>query len=189
MSAGARVRLLVATAALAVGACASQQPVQPATAAAQPQPVQQPEAREEPQRELPPADRFVVTDELYRRTFDEVREVIDSLTKIIAAGDYGQWLTFLTDDYVHRSSSAEFLAEASRSPMLSKSGVVLRSLRDYFDNVVVRSRVQATLNDITFVDADHVKAITVIQGSPVILYYLVREGGRWKVGIWENEQE
>jgi len=54
--------------------------------------------------------------------------------------------------------------------------------------VVVRSRLQATLDDITFVDETHVKAITIIQGTEVILYYLVREDGGWKVGIMEHAQ-
>jgi len=130
---------------------------------------------------------FVVTKELYDKTFDEVRDVIASLTSIIAARDYDSWLSYLTQDYVTRTSDPDFLANASNSGVLQKSGIVLHTLRDYFDNVVVRSRVQATLTEINFVDATHVKALTVFDGRPVILYYLVREGGRWKIGIWQTD--
>ncbi len=133
-----------------------------------------------------PAQQFVATDELYRKTFAEVQEVIAALTKIIAAGDYDQWLTYLTANYVKVTGSPEFLAQASSSGVLKKSGIVLKSLKDYFNEVVVRSHLQTTLDDITFVDATHVKAITKIQGTPVILHYLVREGGRWKVGIQQT---
>ena len=113
--------------------------------------------------------------------------VIADLTRIIAEGDYPQWLSYLTADYEGKTGSAAFLEEASQAGVLKKNGIVLTSLRDYFNNVVVRSRQQATLEDINFVDETHVKAIARIQGTPVILYYLVREDGRWKVGILPGE--
>jgi hypothetical protein len=131
---------------------------------------------------------FVVTQELYRKTFDEVQDAIADLNALISAENYDGWRDYLTVDYIARTSSPDYLAKASRSGVLQKSGIVLHSLKDYFENVVVRSRVQATLTDINFVDEKHVKALTVIDGRPVILYYLVREDGRWKVGIWQTEQ-
>jgi hypothetical protein len=130
-----------------------------------------------------------VTPELYTRTFDEVKEVIAALTSLINAQDFKGWQSYLTADYIARTSDPKFLDRASHSGVLQKSGTVLRTLKDYFENVVVRSRVQATLTDINFVDETHVKALTVIDGRPVILYYLVREDGRWKVGIWTTDQE
>jgi hypothetical protein len=133
-------------------------------------------------------EEFIVTRELYNRTFDEVKQVIADLTALISARDYDGWRSYLTADYIARTSNPDFLATASHSGVLQKSGIVLRSLKDYFQNVVVSSRVQASLDDINFVDANHVKALTIIDGRPVILYYLVREDGRWKVGIWPTEQ-
>ncbi len=126
---------------------------------------------------------YVPTEEQYLKTFHEVQDVIAALTKIIAAGDYDGWTQYLTGEYIASRSSAEFLQDASSAPILKKNGIVLKTLRDYFDNVVVRSRLQATLDDIQFLDETHVKAIGAVQGTPVILYYLVSEGGRWKVGI------
>ena len=72
--------------------------------------------------------------------------------------------------------------------MLRKNGIVLKSLRDYFNNVVVRSHLQAVLDDIQFLDETHVKAIALVQGTPVILYYLVRVNGQWKVGLRQAGQ-
>ena len=132
---------------------------------------------------------FVVTPELYNKTFDEVKEVIDALTSLINARDYDGWVSYLTADYIALTSDPSFLDRASRSGVLQKSGIVLHSLKDYFENVVVRSRFQATLQSITFVDKTHVKALTIIDGNPVILYYLVLEDSRWKVGLWPNDQE
>lgn len=126
---------------------------------------------------------YVPTEEQYRKTFREVQDVIAALTRIIAAGDYDGWTQYLTAEYVASRSSPAFLEDASNAPVLKKNGIVLKTLRDYFDNVVVRSRLQATLDDIQFLDETHVKAIGAVQGTPVILYFLVNEGGRWKVGI------
>jgi hypothetical protein len=92
-------------------------------------------------------------------------------------------------DYVASRSSAGFLADASNSGVLKKNGIVLKSLRDYFDNVVVRSHLQATLDDIQFLDETHVKALALVQGTPVILYYLVQENGRWKIGLKQAGQD
>jgi len=132
---------------------------------------------------------FVVTPELYTRTFDEVKVVIADLTSLINAQDYEGWRSYLTNAYIARTSDPKFLDVASHSGVLQKSGIVLRTLRDYFENVVVRSRVQATLTDINFLDETHVKALTIVDGRPVILYYLVREDGRWKVDIWSKDQD
>lgn len=131
----------------------------------------------------PESGQFVASEELYLKTFREVQDVVASITKIIAAGDYDGWKEYLTDEYIASRSSGAFLADASKAAVLKKNGIVLKSLRDYFDNVVVRSRLQATLDDIQFLDETHVKAIGLVQGTPVILYYLVNEGGRWKIGI------
>ncbi len=125
---------------------------------------------------------FVASEELYLKTFHEVQDVVAAITKIIAAGDYDGWKGYLTEEYIQSRSSAAFLADASNAGVLKKNGIVLKSLRDYFDNVVVRSRLQATLDDIQFLDETHVKAIGMVQGTPVILYYLVQENGRWKIG-------
>src|SRR5208337_5383948 len=173
MNAGGRAFLMLLSAAflLASGATVPQKEAAPAA----PQAVEpSPNAAAQP-----PDRQFVATEELYKKTFNEVQAVIAELTRIISEGDYAQWLTYLTSDYVGKVGSPAFLGEASQAGVLKQNGIVLTSLQDYFNNVVVRSRLQAKLEDINFVDATHVKAITRIQGAPVILYYLVQEDGRW----------
>jgi len=173
MGVGGRLLLgLVGTVAFAMS-CASPPP-KPASAPPPPPSSPAPTA---------PAAPFVASEELYRATFREVQDVIAAISATISAGDYDGWLTYLTVEYVQSRSSASFLADASNAGVLKKNGIVLKTLRDYFDHVVVASRLQATLDDIQFVDETHVKAIALVQGTPVILYYLVRENGEWKVGI------
>ena len=183
-AAGRPLRVLVCVVAL-VASCASQ-PVQPVPPADRPKPVEEPVPG--PDETAPAEGAFVASDEFYRTTFREVQEVIAAITRLVSAGDYDGWLSYLTEDYVASRSSTSFLADASRAPVLRKSGIVLNSLRYYFNNVVVQSHLQATLDDIQFVDETHVKAIALVQGTPVILYYLVRVNGQWKVGLREAGQ-
>jgi len=126
---------------------------------------------------------FVVTEEVYQRTFEEIEAVIVELNAIIRAGDFAAWERRLTAAYRERTSSREYLDEVSQSPLLKQSGVTLATLEDYFRKVVVPSRSSVKLNQLAFVDATHVKAITVIQGEAYILYWLVREDGTWNIGI------
>ena len=130
------------------------------------------------------AEKFVVTEEVYQKTFEEIEGIIAELNAIIRARDFARWERRLTGAYRERSSSPDFLAEVSQSAALKKNGVTLRSLEDYFNQVVVPSRSAVKLDELAFVDATHVKAITVIQEEAYILYWLVREDGTWKIGIW-----
>lgn len=185
-AAGRPFRLLVCAAVFAAS-CVSQ-PAQPANPTPQ---TETPAVQQEQGNDATTSATtgpFVASEELYRTTFREVQEVVAALTRIISSGDYDGWLSYLTEEFVDSRSSAAFLADASKAPILKKNGIVLKSLRDYFNNVVVQSHLQATLDDIQFLDETHVKAIARVQGTAVILYYLVHEGGRWKVGLKQAGQ-
>jgi hypothetical protein len=186
MEAGGRLFCVLVCAALFAASCATppaaaREPAPTSAPAEKPAPV--PDAAPTPAPTPAPAREFVASEELYRVTFREVQDVIAAITRIIAAGDYDGWLSYLTVDYVTSRSSADFLADASNAAVLKKNGIVLKSLKDYFNNVVVRSHLQATLDDIQFLDETHVKALALVQGTPVVLYYLVHDQGRWKVGL------
>jgi hypothetical protein len=143
--------------------------------------IQEPSPVETP---LPPDNDFIVTKDVYAQTFAEVEALISTLNSIIREKSYDEWLEFLSAEYIAKTGSSEFLREASQSSILLENRIVLKSLKDYFLSVVVPSRSQAVLSDISFIDATHVNAITVIDGKPVILYMLVKEDTRWMVGIW-----
>jgi hypothetical protein len=146
-------------------------------------PPAEPETVEEEAAEQRPEQEFVVSEEVYTRTFDEIEEFIRNLNEIIRREDYETWLTYLSDEYIDRTGDPAYLKEQSEQPLLKKSGVTLNSLRDYFDYVVVPSRVQAQLDEIEFVGENQVKAYAMIKNTKALLYLLVRENDKWKIGV------
>ena len=190
MKAGIRKLMILIPVLLAALSCVTQRGEEPAPRQAEP-PEAEPSVAVAPPRIEPPAEdaspkEFVVTDELYRRTFDEIAGVIAELDRIIRERDYNAWVAWLSSEYIARTSSRESLDDASKSVRLSARKIVLQSLEDYFVNVVVQSRLQAALDQIIFVDEANVKAMTVVNGESYILYWLVREDGRWKIGVVQD---
>ena len=129
------------------------------------------------------AEEFVVTDEVYLKTFDEIEEFIGNLNEIISNEDYETWLTYLSGVYIERTSDTEYLREQSEKPLLKQNNITLRSLQDYFIYVVVPSRTQVTVDEIEFIDENQVKAFAMIKNTRALLYLLVRVDGKWKIGL------
>ena len=175
--------ILAALGTMALISCASE-PAPPAVVEPPPDAVASATGGEATVGAEEPAEEFVVTEEVYQKTFEQIEGVIAELNAIIRARDFARWEKRLTAAYRERTSSPKYLAEVSESAALKKNGVVLDSLGDYFNQVVVPSRSSVKLDEIAFVDATHVKALTVIQGERYILYWLVRENGTWNIGIW-----
>lgn len=194
MSTPIRTALILAAAVFFLCSCATQKPKEGARVPeCNPVPQVTPEGREPPADAVqttprPPARNgdFVVSDELYWRTFEEIKAVVAELDTIIREKRYDAWLGHLSGEYTARTGSGEFLAQASKSARLTSRKIVLASLEDYFVNVVVQSRLQATLDDIHFVDEANVKALTQVGGETYILYWLTREGGAWKIGVVQD---
>lgn len=162
-------------------ACATAAPPDEDAVEEQPETVlAEPQAEEPP----PPELQFVVTEEVYSKTFVEIEEFIGRLNDIIRREQYDTWLTFLSDEYIQRTSDPAYLKEQSEKPLLKSSGVTLNSLKDYFDYVVVPSRIQATVDEIEFVGENQVKAYAIIKNTKALLYLLVRENDDWKIGVW-----
>ncbi len=129
-------------------------------------------------------EEFVVTDEIYSQTLDQIKEFVQVLNQVIKSKDFEAWSTYLTADYIQRTSDPQYLAEQSEKPILKKKNIVLKSLSDYFIYVVVPSRSGAHIDDIEFIDRHHVKAISIIRNTRGLLYLLVREEKQWKIGVW-----
>jgi hypothetical protein len=130
------------------------------------------------------SESYIVSEDIYNETFSEIENLISKLDAAIREKNYEEWLRNLSEEYISFTSRPDFLQSASQSPLLQKSNITLKTLRDYFLSVVVPSHAQATLTRLDFMDGTHVKAITIIRGEPVILYLLVKVAGRWVVGIW-----
>lgn len=167
--------VLIALSLMIYTACSSTQP------AAIPPPAPAPVvAAAEPQA----AEEFVVTEEIFTRTFDEIEAFIDNLNEIIRKRNYEAWTSYLSEEYIRETSDQAFLQAQSETPVLKKSNIELASLQDYFEYVVVPSRSHAQVDDIEFIDEAHVKAISIINDTRGLLYLLVREDDSWLVGVW-----
>ena len=182
---------------LVMGGCTTvpepdETPVVPSAAPAPPPPAP---AAPAPQQPLPPspgtprpADQpkkeFSVSVEVYNQTFDQIRTVITELNNHIARGDYEGWLQHLTENYVRETSRPEYLDKWKDDPELKRRGIVLRTLRDFFVYRVVPTRSMVKLDEIQFIDDEHVYAFTVLRGEKYLLYSLVKTSRGWKVDFY-----
>jgi hypothetical protein len=129
-------------------------------------------------------DPATVTEQVKSATFVDVREFIESINQIIRRQDYDAWLAHLTEDYIQYYSDPVVLLQYSEYPIIKRSGIKMKTLKDYFADVVYPSRQNDKVDDIEFVDENLIKAITVsLKGDRNILYMLEKHGDTWKIGI------
>jgi hypothetical protein len=129
-------------------------------------------------------EKFVVTQEVYTQTFDEIGDLITRLNKIIATTNYADWKKHLSQSYVKQFSDPAVLKEYSETPILKENKIVLKSLYDYFMWVVVPSRSNVRLDEIVFLDENRVIAYMIIENKKTILYQLEKIDGKWKISTW-----
>ena len=134
---------------------------------------------QEPEEEV-----FEVTQEIYDQTFDEISALIEKLDEIIAKKNYTSWKENLSQAYIDTNSDKELLRKKSESPILQMNEIVLRDLKDYFDYVVVPSRMSLNLEEIDFEDENHVTAWTIFNDNKTKLYQLELIDGSWKISVW-----
>ncbi len=147
--------------------------------------VQQEEKQEEPSNSSQEKE-FVLDKDTYIKTKEDLSKLVETLNGIIERRDYNTWLSYLSKEYYDYYSSPEVLKEQSESPLLKKYGIVLRSLKDYFNYVVVGSRKNVRLDEIKALDKNHIKAYMYVDGTPVIIYELVKINGEWKITLFDD---
>ena len=130
-------------------------PEQPA--ASEPEQTEQTTPPADEQPDTPPVEEFVVTEELYDRTFEEINELIAHLNDIISRRDFQSWLGFLTPECIIASTDPEYLHHLEDLGPLRRNNVKLRNLEDFFIHVVVPSRSDVVLDSVEFVDENRVK--------------------------------
>ena len=112
----------------------------------------------------------------------EIQQLIQELNGIIRAKNYNAWVSYLDPNYFSVISSAEYLDRISKSTVLVKQKITLRSAKDYFTHVVVPSRTNDRVDDIEFESQNRVKAYTVNnKGEKLRLYDLEKSGSDWKI--------
>ncbi len=157
-----------------------------------PEPVVKKEKPIEPVPEKPPGEilekpkvtekkAFKMDSNTYKKTKGDIAQLIHTLNKIIEKRDYTKWLTYLSKNYFDYYSDPKILHKQSESPLMKKFNITLRSLKDYFNYVVVGSRKNVRLDEIKALDTKHIKAYMFINNSPVIIYELVKIDNQWKI--------
>lgn len=154
----------------------------------QPEKIESP--KEEPDKEIPKeentptesdTDTYTMGDEEYQETKKDLSKLVAELNRIIANRNYQEWLTYLTEEYKEYYSDPEVLKEYSESPLLKKYDIKLRSLKDYFDYVVVASRKDVHIDDIKALSENKVRAYMNVNDNPIVVYTLEKMGDKWKI--------
>lgn len=149
-----------------------------------PEPEEKPELPEDPEtteEEAEVEEEYEMDEEEYQETKRDLSQLVSELNEIISSRDYGSWLEYLTDEYKEYYSDPEVLKEYSDAPVLKKHNISLRSLRDYFNYVVVASRRNVQVDDIKAVGPDKVKAYMDVDGKTVVVYTLEKMDDGWKI--------
>jgi hypothetical protein len=147
-------------------------------------PADPPPAKDPVTTDKPEFDPTTVTKEVYEATLVDIRIFIETLNSIIRGKDYESWISYLTDEYITEVSDPAYLAKISETPVLKRRAIVLKSLKDYFLNVVVPSRANDRVDEIEFVGEDRIIAFTLNpKGERLVLYYLEKVDKLWKIGI------
>jgi hypothetical protein len=127
-------------------------------------------------------DPSSISQEVFDSTKSDVQKLILDLNRIIRAKNYNTWVSYLGKAYLDKISSREFLASVSDQPYLKSKRIILTSLRDYFEKVVVPSRANDRVDDIAFVSQKQVKVYTINdKGERLRLYDLENLGDGWKI--------
>lgn len=134
--------------------------------------------------DITPDKPYVVSEDIYNQTFEEIEDLITELNSIISNRDFYSWKGYLSESYIDYYGSKEFLQEVSEKPYIRQYGIVLEDLSDYFREVVVLSRPNVSLEEITFDDENHITVWSLFNNQNVKLYQLEKINHSWKISIW-----
>jgi hypothetical protein len=145
-------------------------------------PVEQAPVEPEPVPAEEDFDPATISQEMFEETLKEVQGFVGTLNEIIRAKNYMTWLDCLDDSYLLRIGSPEFLREISEGNYLRSQKIVLKSIEDYFNYVVVPSRTNIRVDDIVFISQSRVRAFALDRkGVRLVLYVLEKIGQSWKI--------
>ncbi len=137
--------------------------------------------------EVPPPEVpvFQVSAEKKQSAMNEITALVDTLNAIIAKKSFSEWKPYLDREYIRTYGDPVLLKEYSEnSPFLKQFNIKLKTLEDYFKFVVVPSRAETVVDDISFVDENRVNVWTVVDNERVLLYLLKLYDKEWKISSW-----
>jgi len=132
-----------------------------------------------------------LTQESYEQIFNEVKVFIENLNIVIRNKNYSKWRDALSKERLNEISSAEFLADVSKTNSMRRRGIVLKTVYDYFLYVVVPSRADSQVDKIDILDNNRVIALYMYtrktgnknetETVPLLVYELARTGDSWTI--------
>jgi hypothetical protein len=161
----------------------------------------QADASEGTYAETPEEDGFdptSISKEVFLAAKTDITAFISDMNRIIRVRNYNAWRTHLADSYIAEVDSKVFLEEKTeelfrrdqivaqnlgKDPNLVEKRI-LRTAYDYFNLVVVPSRANDRLDDISFLSETRVRAYTIDErkgGQRLVLYDLAHIGSTWKI--------
>ncbi len=126
-------------------------------------------------------EAYEMGEEEYQETKKDLSKLVEELNQIIASRNYQKWLTYLTNEYKEYYSDPAVLQEYSEAPLMKKYDIKLRSLKDYFNYVVVASRKDVRIDDIKALSENKVRAYMIVNNEPIVVYTLEKVDGQWKI--------
>jgi len=126
-------------------------------------------------------DEYTMGEEEYQETKKDLANLVQELNQIIASRNYQAWLDYLTKEYKDYYSDPKVLQDYSEAPLLQKYDIKLRSLKDYFNYVVVASRKDVRIDDIKPLSENKVRAYMNVNGEPIVVYTLEKVDNQWKI--------
>lgn len=131
-----------------------------------------------------PATDYVVSEEVYNQTAQEIEKLIYELNDIIKSSNFRAWKRYLTPAYIDKYDSTEDLNEYTELYKKKGYDIKLTTLEDYFYYLVVMSRSEPNLHHIDFLSSDRIIAWAEYKNQLGILYKLEKVNGEWKITEW-----
>jgi hypothetical protein len=174
---------------LVISLAACKTPAPPPSPAPTGKPMNSPgnDASQGPARLSPPPifDPKSITPEEKKETLISVADLILELNRITREKNFEAWRSYLTPAFQEKYSDPVYLAEISGAYLILRvKKIVLKTLRDYFDNVVYPSHQNDRVDDIEYIGHNRVKAVYYNDKSERrVLWDLERVDGTWKIGV------
>ena len=138
-----------------------------------------------------------ISEARFQATKKDITEFINELNGIIRAKNYNGWVAHLAPSYFDEINAKDFLDERTeelyRRDLILAQNMgkdprtvekrILKTARDYFELVVVPSRANDRLDDISFLSDSRVRAYTIEErrGLRLVLYDLASINNKWLI--------
>lgn len=123
-----------------------------------------------------------VTKKEFNDDKNEILEIISELALIMESKDTLAWLKYIDEESKEYYKNPVNLRKAQRK--LPNKLIELKTIEDYFKFVFIPARKNSQIDEIRYINKNHVKAVQLREDLPDAIYYeFKKEKGRWLVYI------